>query len=109
MIQAPASVQRIATWRAALLRPWRWIAAVLHQGSPVQMLPEEMDALDQQRASLVAARPIPRGTRITPAMLTLKAPARGVSSNLLPVVEGREALYDIAQDEPITFGLVDIR
>ena len=98
----------VNTALAALVQPLRRLTAMLSQASSTQTLPEEMDLLDQQRASLVAARLIPRGTRITPDMLVLKAPARGLSPDLLPIVEGREALYDIAQDEPITFGLVDI-
>lgn len=70
--------------------------------------PEEMDELERERPGVVAAIPILRGTVITREMLTLKPPARGLSPRLLPLLEGRRALYDIPEDEPITFGMVGL-
>jgi sialic acid synthase SpsE len=79
------------------------------EGLGVETLsPDELDTMDELRPSLVAACPITRGEIITAEMLVCKAPFRGLSPNLLPLVAGRRALYDIVQDEPITFGVIDL-
>jgi sialic acid synthase SpsE len=70
--------------------------------------PEVLDDLEWRRVSIVAARPIARGTTITNDMLALKPPARGLSPRFLGTVVGRPALYDIAEDDFITFGMVDL-
>ncbi len=70
--------------------------------------PEEMDLLDWNRVSIVAACPIPRGTRITREMLTLKAPFQALSPSFLPFLEGRRVLYDIPEDELLTLGMVEL-
>lgn len=71
-------------------------------------LPAEMDDLEWSRVSIVAARPIPQGTKITREMLTLKPPCRGLSPGFLRLLEGRRALYDIPEDEFLTFGKVEL-
>lgn len=70
--------------------------------------PEALDDLDVRQPSLVATRGIARGEIISAEMVTPKAPSRGLSPTLMPLVIGRRALYDIAQDEPITFGVLDL-
>jgi len=69
---------------------------------------EEMDDIDADRPSIVAACPIPRGAALTKEMLALKPPARGLSARFLSTVLGRRALYDIAEDDFITFGMVEL-
>lgn len=93
---------------AELVRRVRALEAVL--GAPVlrDPAPAEMDELEWSRVSIVAAKPIPRGVPITPDMLTLKPPGRGLGSRFLAVLEGRRALYDIAEDEFVTFGMVEL-
>ena len=67
---------------------------------------EELDVFQEVRPSLVAARPIPRGSVISAAMLAAKPPMLGLAPSLAPHVVGRQALYDIAEGECITFGLI---
>ena len=70
--------------------------------------PEVLDELEWRRVSIVAARPIAQGTTITSDMLALKPPSRGLSPRFLGAVVGRPALYDIAEDDFITFGMVGL-
>jgi N-acetylneuraminate synthase/N,N'-diacetyllegionaminate synthase len=91
---------------AALIRGVRALEAVAASDLPVDSTPHEMDELEWARPSIVAACPIPRGTVITPGIVALKPPAWGLSPRLLPLIVGHRALYDIAEDDFITFGLV---
>lgn len=68
----------------------------------------DLDLVEEARPSLVAARPIRRGETLTAEMIACKPPFRGLSPRLLPLVVGRRALYDIAPDEAITFGIIDL-
>jgi hypothetical protein len=68
----------------------------------------DLDVVDELRPSLVAARRIRKGETLTPGMVACKAPFRGLSPALLPLILGHRALYDIEQDEPLTFGLIDL-
>lgn len=70
--------------------------------------PDALDDLEWHRVSIVATRPIAKGTAITPDMLALRAPSRGLSARFFDAVVGRRALYDIAEDDFITFGMVDL-
>jgi sialic acid synthase SpsE len=70
--------------------------------------PDALDDLEWHRVSIVAAQPITRGTTISRDMLALKPPSRGLSARFLGAVVGRRALYDIAEDEFVTFGMVDL-
>lgn len=67
----------------------------------------DLDLVDEQRPSLVAARPIRRGETLTVEMLAVKPPYRGLSPGSVGRVVGRRALYDLAQEEPITFGVIE--
>jgi sialic acid synthase SpsE len=58
------------------------------------------------RRSVIAARAIPAGTRITPEMLTVKRPGYGIAPKHLDVVVGRTATRDIPFDEVITWEMV---
>ncbi len=91
-----------------LVRRVRELEAVLGADWIPDPSPAEMDELEWRRVSIVAARPIARGTTITPDMLTLKPPFRGLSPRLLHFLVGRRALYDIPEDEYVTFGMVEL-
>ena len=66
----------------------------------------EIDLLQEERPSLVASRPIPKGTVITREMLALKPPMRGLGPHLIDYVVGKKALYDLDCDDFITFGVI---
>jgi N-acetylneuraminate synthase/N,N'-diacetyllegionaminate synthase len=91
---------------AELVARVRELEARLGAGRLPETAPDVLDELEWRRVSIVAACPIARGTTITGDMLALKAPARGLSPRFLGAVVGRPALYDIAEDEFITFGMV---
>lgn len=93
---------------AELVRDVRGLEGVLSSDRLRDPAPTEMDELDWGRVSIVAAEPIPRGARIVRAMLAVKPPARGLSPRCLSFLEGRRALYDIAEDEFLTFGMVEL-
>jgi len=73
-----------------------------------EVLSVELEPFSSHRVSLVAARDLPAGTVLAASMLTAKAPQRGLSPALLPSLLGRRLLYDVSQDQPITFGVVDL-
>ncbi len=72
-----------------------------------QAIGRDAEAVDRRR-SLIASRRISKGTTITADMVTCKPPERGLSPRLLPWLLGRRAIYDIEEDDFITFGLVDL-
>ena len=90
-----------------LVQKIRALETVLRSEKLRQPSPSEMDDLEWSRVSIVAAQAIPRGTTITPEMLTLKSPCRGLSPRFLDFVLGRRAVYDLSEDEFITFGMID--
>jgi N,N'-diacetyllegionaminate synthase len=93
---------------AELVRGARAIEEAAASDRLLDPTPDEMDQLEWERPSIVAARSIPRGAIITADMLTLKPPAWGLSPRALPMLEGRRARYDIAEDDFLTFGVVDL-
>ena len=62
----------------------------------------ERDVRTASRQSIVAARPIPRGTKITRDMLAIKRPGTGLEPWMIDGVLNRAALRDLAPDQPIT-------
>ena len=64
----------------------------------LRALPDEAPARSHARRSLVAARAIARGQKITPADLTWKRPAHGISPRNYDEVLGMTARHDIAED-----------
>jgi N-acetylneuraminate synthase len=70
------------------------------------MVEAEKPAHSYARRSIVAARPIPRGTMITRDMLTFKRPGTGVSPRDLALVTGRTAKQDISEDAVITWEML---
>jgi sialic acid synthase SpsE len=69
--------------------------------------PAEMDDLEWKQPSIVAARPIPRGTTLTREMLALKPPFRGLSPSQIEFLIGRCAAYDLEQDDHVTFAALE--
>jgi sialic acid synthase SpsE len=74
---------------------------------PRQLLPVELDAFITQRYSVVAARPLQAGTVIQTDMLKVKVAPAGVGPHLLGWLCGKKLLFDLPQDSPLTFGVVE--
>jgi N-acetylneuraminate synthase/N,N'-diacetyllegionaminate synthase len=55
------------------------------------------------RRSIVAACPIPAGTRITRDMLAVKRPGFGIKPRFIDAIVGRVAATDIDRDDVITW------
>ena len=78
-------------------------------GDGVKHGPTDAEAVEMYRKgrrSVVAAKAIPAGTRITPGMLTVKRPGFGVKPKLIPAIVGRVAAVDIPEDEVITWEML---
>lgn len=73
----------------------------------VRALPEEEPARKHARRSLVAARNIPAGQRLTGADLTWKRPAHGISPRHYDEVLGMSARRDIAEDTVLQWSDLD--
>lgn len=92
---------------AALVRGVRDVEAALGNGrleGPSEEEAGEMYRL--ARRSVIAAIPIPKGTELTEAMLTIKRPGYGVAPKYLSLLVGRTARQDILFDEPIIWAMV---
>lgn len=70
------------------------------------VLPAEKHTYLYDKRSLVAVRDIPKGTKITKAMLTHKRPGTGIRPKYLDIVTGRRALIDIPADTTLTWEMV---
>lgn len=68
---------------------------------------EELDEMEDERPSIVTACPIPKGTKLSRHMLTVKPPYKGLSPRLIPFLIGKRVLYDMDEDEYLTFGVVE--
>jgi sialic acid synthase SpsE len=64
---------------------------------------EEVEMYTKARRSIVAARAIPAGTRVTADMLCVKRPGTGVAPRFFDAVVGRVASRDIDYDDLITW------
>jgi len=58
------------------------------------------------RKSIVAALTIPAGTRLTPAMLTMKRPGTGIEPKFLNSLAGKRTRTEITKDTVITWDMV---
>jgi sialic acid synthase SpsE len=75
-------------------------------GDGVKRGPSELESAEmysKARRSIVAACPIPAGTRITAEMLTVKRPGSGIKPRFIDALVGRTAAVDIDEDEVITW------
>jgi sialic acid synthase SpsE len=89
-----------------LVRQVREVEAALGDGRKLGPSPEEQEMYEKGRRSLVAARAIPRGTRIEREMLAIKRPGFGIKPKFLDLVVGRVAKADIEEDTVLTWELV---
>ncbi len=75
--------------------------------SVITSLPDEEPARRNARRSLVAATNISKGSIITPAHLTWKRPAHGISPRNFDEVVGMRARCDIADDTVMQWSLLE--
>lgn len=78
-------------------------------GDGIKRGPSDEEAAEmytKARRSVVAARRIPAGTRITREMLTVKRPGFGIKPKYIDTLVGRTASVDIDEDEVVTWELV---
>jgi hypothetical protein len=71
------------------------------------MTPDELDRYDNMRLSLVAARDLKKGEPLTADRVRTARSRGGISPDLLPQLIGLLLAYDLAEDKPITFGMLD--
>jgi len=91
----------------ALVRQVREIEAALGDGVKAGPSDEErVEMYSKARRSVVAACPIPTGTRITREMLTIKRPGHGIAPKLIDALVGRVATVDIDDDDILTWDML---
>lgn len=90
---------------AVLVRGIRLVEAALGDGRKIPARSETATAA-VARKSVVAARTIPRGTRLTEACLCLKRPGTGLPPSALPSVLGRTATREIPAETVLTWDMV---
>ena len=90
----------------ALIRGIRTVETALGDGDKRPM-PSEMETRQVARKSLVAARAIRAGERLTAELLTVKRPGTGIPPGELSLVLGRKVLRDLAADEVIDWTAVE--
>ncbi|MCL5962262.1 MAG: N-acetylneuraminate synthase family protein [Chloroflexi bacterium] len=86
----------------ALVEGIRKVEAALGKGSKFPAASEK-DMRRDTRKSIMAARPISKGTVITRDMLVIKRPAWGLEPKMLDRVLGRTAQVDLAEEEFVTW------
>jgi N-acetylneuraminate synthase len=89
-----------------LVRAIRTVEAALGDGDKRPM-PSEMDTRRVARKSLVTARPIRAGEKLTADLVAIKRPGTGISPADLPRVLGRTVRRDLAADEMIDWAAID--
>jgi sialic acid synthase SpsE len=67
---------------------------------------ERVEMYAKARRSVVAAAAIPKGTRITREMLTIKRPGHGIAPKLIDALVGRVATVDIEDDDVVTWEML---
>jgi N,N'-diacetyllegionaminate synthase len=90
----------------AMVRQIREIEEALGDGRKVGPAPEEEEMHQKARRSLIAARAIPKGTRIERDMIVIKRPGFGIRPKLIDLVVGRVAKVDIEEDTVLTWDLL---
>ena len=91
---------------AELVRGIREVEAALGDGDKRPM-PSELDTRRVARKSLVAARPVAAGQRLTPELIAVKRPGTGIPPADLPRVLGRRAKRALTPDEAIQWADLD--
>ena len=90
----------------ALVTHIREVEAALGDGLKLGPAPEEAEMHLKARRSLIAARPIPRGTRIERSMIAIKRPGSGIRPKFVDLVVGRVASVDIEEDAVLTWEML---
>jgi pseudaminic acid synthase len=90
----------------AMVRQIRDVEAALGDGRKGPPHPDEVEMHQKARRSLVAARAIPKGTRIEADMLAIKRPGFGIKPKYASQVVGRTARVDIEEDAVLTWELL---
>jgi N,N'-diacetyllegionaminate synthase len=92
---------------ADLVAHVRDVEAALGDGVKAGPSREEREEMyTKARRSVVAARAIPAGTRITRDMLTIKRPGHGIKPKLIEALVGRTAAVDIEDDDVVTWEML---
>ena len=91
---------------AELVRQVRDVEAALGDGRKTGPVADELEMHEKGRRSLVAARAIPKGTRIERDMVTTKRPGFGIKPKFLDLVVGRVARTDIEEDTVLTWDVL---
>jgi sialic acid synthase SpsE len=89
-----------------LVRHIREVEAALGDGLKLGPAPEEQEMHQKGRRSLIAARAIPRGTRIERSMIVVKRPGFGIRPKFVDLVVGRVARVDIEEDAVLTWEML---
>lgn len=89
-----------------MVRQIRDVEAALGDGRKAGPAPEEMENYRLVRRSIHALVDIPKGTRITREMLTIKRPGLGIHPRFMDVIIGRLAVRDIEADAWITWEMI---
>ncbi len=89
-----------------MVRQIREIEAALGDGMKLGPAPEELEMHQKARRSLVAARDIPKGSRLSRDMIVIKRPGFGIKPKLLDLVIGRVASVDIEEDTVLTWDML---
>ena len=67
---------------------------------------ERVEMYAKARRSVVAACAIPKGTRVTRDMFTIKRPGHGIAPKLIDTLVGRIAAVDIDDDDVVTWDML---
>jgi sialic acid synthase SpsE len=89
-----------------MIRHIRDVEAALGDGRKAGPHADEVEMYQKARRSLVAACPIPRGTRIAAEMLAIKRPGHGIKPKYRELVVGRVARVDIDEDDVLTWEML---
>ena len=91
---------------AEMVRQIREVEAALGDGRKLGPAPEEEEMHQKARRSLIAARWIPKGTRIERDMIAIKRPGFGIRPKFVDLVLGRVAKVDIDEDTVLTWEML---
>jgi N,N'-diacetyllegionaminate synthase len=89
-----------------MVRQIREVEAALGDGRKLGPAPEEEEMHRKARRSLIAARAIPKGTRVERSMIAIKRPGFGIRPKFIDLVVGRVAQVDIDEDAPLTWDML---
>ncbi len=95
------------TQLAQCIRQLNAVKSALRDTGPKTIKPHELIMYDNRRGSLYAGCDIKKGSTLTRDMVRVKAPLRGLTPRFASMIDGAKALYDLKEDDPITFGVID--